>query len=85
MGPVKPTNKTKSMRKLCQTRWKVCFRCCQMAWDIEKHRVAIPDEARYRAPKKTLILEEYLKGLSKDEIRKLVNEVMEETRQEGEI
>jgi hypothetical protein len=56
-----------------------------MAWDIEKHRVAIPDEARYRAPKKTLILEEYLKGLSKDEIRKLVNEVMEETRQEGEI
>ena len=61
------------------------FRCYQTAWDVEKHRVVIPDEARYRTPKRTLILEEYLKGVSKDEIRKLVKEVIEERRQEGEI
>lgn len=69
--------------KIQQTRGKVYFRCCGVAWDVEKHRVSDLDETRYRVPKRTL--DEYLEELSEDEIRKLVKEILGEMRSKDEI
>jgi len=38
--------------KLQQTRGKVYFKCCQIAWDIEKHRISEYDEGRYKVKAK---------------------------------
>ncbi len=35
--------------KLHQTRGKHYFRCCQAAWEVEKHRISDHDEGRYKA------------------------------------
>ncbi len=72
------------IRAKINTRGKHYFRCCQMAWEVEKCQVSFYDEARYVIPTKSpddeiiRIVDENGRELSEDDIRKIIRETISE-------
>jgi len=83
--------------KMHQTRGKHYFKCCQIAWEVEKYQVTSYDEGRYTPPsaqaKKPNLedLRSHIKEVIKQEVEKQSktpnkeDELIELLRKDGQL